>query len=445
MNRETETAGGVLALPIGFELKPFLPKQPKLFLPVSHNGNGDVKSGWAVSFATAFNGCNVRIEEMGSSHADRACNNMANLFLRTDCDIMLIIDCDEEFSAKDVQRILSHFERGHRAVWGIYPKKQDDGAPCLNTWPEVQPPDEYGLVEVRRSGRGFLAVHRDVFERLKEDNGGPAQRFHNHERVEWSFFRSGIVSGAQYSPMLGDKDADGYPIREWITEDWMFCEDLRNHLGIKTLVDTGIILSHIGTKTYRLPGSQIIRVDNKIESWKDIHGWFDYEDLYRELVEAIPDGGLFVEVGCWLGKSIAAFDAFAKEKGKIIRKSIVDLFSGNADSQEQQNILDAHGNDVKALFEANMQALGIDVEVHAGDSALNAVMFDDQELSAVFIDACHKYQFVKDDIEAWYPKVKSGGIICGHDFPELGVARAVIEYFKGDVELRGRCWYHRKL
>ena len=40
----------------------------------------------------------------------------------------------------------------------------------------------------------------------------------------------------------------------------------------------------------------------------------------------------------------------------------------------------------------------------------------DGSLDFVYIDANHTYQAVKDDIRLWYPKVKSGGIIMGHDY-----------------------------
>lgn len=43
-------------------------------------------------------------------------------------------------------------------------------------------------------------------------------------------------------------------------------------------------------------------------------------------------------------------------------------------------------------------------------------LFDDGIFDAVYIDACHDYEFVKQDIELWMPKVKSGGILCGHDY-----------------------------
>ena len=40
----------------------------------------------------------------------------------------------------------------------------------------------------------------------------------------------------------------------------------------------------------------------------------------------------------------------------------------------------------------------------------------DGSLDFIYIDANHTYQSVKDDIRIWYPKVKSGGIVMGHDY-----------------------------
>jgi len=61
--------------------------------------------------------------------------------------------------------------------------------------------------------------------------------------------------------------------------------------------------------------------------------------------------------------------------------------------------------------------------------------FSDSYFDFIYIDADHSYQAVKDDLNAWYPKLKVEGIICGHDFSiedveqKLCVAWAVTEFF----------------
>lgn len=52
---------------------------------------------------------------------------------------------------------------------------------------------------------------------------------------------------------------------------------------------------------------------------------------------------------------------------------------------------------------------------------------DDYSLDFVFIDAQHDYNSVSQDIEIWRPKVKPGGLLCGHDYqPKFqGLIRAV--------------------
>jgi hypothetical protein len=46
-------------------------------------------------------------------------------------------------------------------------------------------------------------------------------------------------------------------------------------------------------------------------------------------------------------------------------------------------------------------------------------MFVDESLDFVYIDANHAYDYVVQDIELWYPKVKPGGYLCGHDYIDM--------------------------
>lgn len=43
-------------------------------------------------------------------------------------------------------------------------------------------------------------------------------------------------------------------------------------------------------------------------------------------------------------------------------------------------------------------------------------MFDDNALDYVYIDANHEWPYVTHDIYYWYQKVRSGGIVAGHDY-----------------------------
>lgn len=56
---------------------------------------------------------------------------------------------------------------------------------------------------------------------------------------------------------------------------------------------------------------------------------------------------------------------------------------------------------------------------------------EDNSLDIIFIDADHSYDSIKEDIDLWYPKVRKGGILCGHSYRiwRMGVVRAVSERF----------------
>jgi hypothetical protein len=68
-------------------------------------------------------------------------------------------------------------------------------------------------------------------------------------------------------------------------------------------------------------------------------------------------------------------------------------------------------------------------------------------LDFAFIDGNHGYEYVREDVIAWWPKVKRGGLMAGDDYqnkPTYGVIKAVNELFNGAHGNRGRIWYVRK-
>jgi hypothetical protein len=53
------------------------------------------------------------------------------------------------------------------------------------------------------------------------------------------------------------------------------------------------------------------------------------------------------------------------------------------------------------------------------NSQKTSEIFQDKSLDFVYIDANHAYDFVVDDINYWYSKVKKGGYLWGHDYLSL--------------------------
>lgn len=56
-----------------------------------------------------------------------------------------------------------------------------------------------------------------------------------------------------------------------------------------------------------------------------------------------------------------------------------------------------------------------------------AKLIPDGSQDFVFIDGNHDYEDVKEDMETWYPKVRKGGILSGHDYYPKCARGAVIK------------------
>ena len=124
------------------------------------------------------------------------------------------------------------------------------------------------------------------------------------------------------------------------------------------------------------------------------------------------DKPIIVEVGAWKGfTTIYLAQAVRPLGGKVF---VVDHWRGNEDTWSQQT---ASEGEIYAEFKANISHFGVSDLVHAlvMDSQTACSIFADGMANLVFIDADHRYEYIKADILGWLPKVKVGGILCGHD------------------------------
>jgi predicted O-methyltransferase YrrM len=162
--------------------------------------------------------------------------------------------------------------------------------------------------------------------------------------------------------------------------------------------------------------------------YQNLEGWFTFPELYSKMVAALSKNGIFVEVGVWKGKSLAYFIVESVNNNKPLNIYAVDTWKGSPEHKDESAIIH------DTLFEEfgkNMAPVGDKFKAIRTTSKQASQMFADNSIDGIFIDAAHEYDAVKEDLELWYPKVKSGGYFCGHDYSNgwPGVVQAVNEFF----------------
>ena len=81
----------------------------------------------------------------------------------------------------------------------------------------------------------------------------------------------------------------------------------------------------------------------------------------------------------------------------------------------------------------------------------NAVRWPDESFDFVYIDGDHSYAGFSADLKMWWPKVKQGGFLAGHDYEWPDIAKALGEFFPDGVRCNnaaretGKCWLREKL
>jgi SAM-dependent methyltransferase len=174
--------------------------------------------------------------------------------------------------------------------------------------------------------------------------------------------------------------------------------------------------------------------------------WFSYPNLYKQMVEQFSSGSIFVEVGCWKGRSSCHLAVEIANSKKDIQFYCVDTWEGSVEHQNS-----GEKESLPTLYETfidNMKPVESYYIPLKLSSESASKKFGDKSLDFVFLDASHEYEDVKNDIKNWLPKIKSGGILAGHDyyvdcydwFP--GVKMAVNETLS-NFSTQEICWVYK--
>jgi len=177
-------------------------------------------------------------------------------------------------------------------------------------------------------------------------------------------------------------------------------------------------------------------------TWNQIEGWFSPDDaLFVSNVCKQISGGIVVELGFFAGKSTAVMAPVCQKNGNEYHA--VDNCEGASPRDPATKA--QQSRDMMAVFEGNMSRLKLldYINVHRLDSAASAQLFGDGEVDFCFVDASHIEEDVQKDIEAWWPKIKNGGVLGGHDY-SWGSVKSATNRFADKHGLKlivsGNCW-----
>ena len=142
----------------------------------------------------------------------------------------------------------------------------------------------------------------------------------------------------------------------------------------------------------------------------------------------------FRDQGYTMGVEVGVFNGFYSE---VLMETIPNLRLWGVDPYMVYEGYRDH-KFVKSMQDAEAFAHGLlegypQYEFLKMTSQEAAMKFDPNSLDFVFIDGNHAFEYVKEDLELWTPKVKSGGIVSGHDYyvtphGNVGVIRAVNDF-----------------
>lgn len=173
------------------------------------------------------------------------------------------------------------------------------------------------------------------------------------------------------------------------------------------------------------------------------HGEQDYLNLFvKENLTGKKDL-IGIEIGCYRGESTEMF----LKSGAFKTLYCIDPWLPGYDNKDLASFTDF--NLVEADFDNRLEKYKDIVKKIKAKSTDVVNFFDDGSIDFIYIDGCHQYEAVIEDLKNYFPKIKAGGMVCGHDYHYVdfpGVTKAIDEFFKKPPlkEYPEHSWIHIK-
>ncbi len=137
--------------------------------------------------------------------------------------------------------------------------------------------------------------------------------------------------------------------------------------------------------------------------YRNIKGAFDHGTVFSDLVREM-EAGHVVEVGTYQGRSACFVAELIKAADKNIVFETIDHFERPETSKEYV---------ISNLEKAEVGSFVNVIESHSLEASK---LYDSNQLDFVFLDTDSGAEELTKELEAWYDKVKEGGVLAGYDY-----------------------------
>lgn len=155
-----------------------------------------------------------------------------------DYDYLLFLDSDVHF---EYDAILKLIKRDKDICVAAYPHKSHDKKTFVFTFLPNKKVNKSGLLEIENAGTGFMLIKTSLLKKMyhkTKDYIYTSNYGHNKNDNEEEYYKAFFDFSYDETSRL-------------ISEDWFFCNKVRNEFQIKIYLDTTIKLRHEGYETFK--------------------------------------------------------------------------------------------------------------------------------------------------------------------------------------------------
>lgn len=155
-------------------------------------------------------------------------------------------------------------------------------------------------------------------------------------------------------------------------------------------------------------------MENKINFILKQQQQVDVDGINLHMKEFTKTGMTLVECGCFTGASTLELAQYVKQcKGKMY---CVDAWKTMNEDCVLNELFAKH--DILRTFRNNIRIAGYEdiITPIVSDIVAASSLFADNSVDCFFLDGGHLYKDIIPQMEAWFPKIKMGGLIMGHDY-----------------------------